>query len=102
VANYENPRLKVVPVDPHFVGRSFGEYFASLREKEHVMVVGLYRAEKELSIEDMLSGNDAIDEFIRSKLSGETGEEGVKHHVKINPPDDYILSPEDTYAFVIR
>ncbi|MFN3659664.1 MAG: potassium channel family protein [Brevinematales bacterium] len=102
LASYENPRLLVIPVDTHFVGKSFREYFLSLRERERLIVVGLYRAEKELSIEDMLSGNDAIDEFIRSKLAGEKGEEELKYHVKINPPDDYVISPDDTYAFVIR
>ncbi|MFN4216120.1 MAG: potassium channel family protein [Brevinematales bacterium] len=102
LASYENPRLMVIPVDARFVGKSFREYFLSLRERERLIVVGLYRAEKELSIEDMLSGNDAIDEFIRSKLAGEKGEEELKYHVKINPPDEYVISPDDTYAFVIR
>ncbi|QJR22265.1 hypothetical protein BREVNS_1515 [Brevinematales bacterium NS] len=102
LASYEHPRLMVIPVDTRFVGKSFREYFLALREREKLIVVGLYRAEKELSIEDMLSGNDAIDEFIRSKLAGETGEEDLKYHVKINPPDEYIISPDDAYAFVIR
>ncbi len=101
VANYESPRLTIVGIEPQFVGKPFREYFLAMREKHKLLVVGLYRTEKELSIEDMLSGNDAIDEFIRSKLRGEDTEE-TKYHVNINPPDDYILSSEDTYAFVIR
>ncbi|URA09360.1 potassium channel family protein [Thermospira aquatica] len=101
VANYESPRLTIVGIEPQFIGKPFREYFLAMREKYRLMVVGIYRTEKELSIEDMLSGNDAIDEFIRSKLRGEETEE-TKYHVNINPPDDYILSSEDTYAFVIR
>jgi len=103
VASYEYPRLTLMRVDPHFVGKPFREYFLAVREQEKSIVVGLYRTEKELSITDMLQGNDAIDEFIRSKLlASEVSGEGVQQHVKINPSDDYILSANDTHAFVIR
>jgi len=68
------------------------------------MPVAIIRTERELSINDLLSGESAIDLFIKSKLQDTLSEkdEEKKYEIKINPEDNYIIDELDTYAILLH
>ena len=104
IANYEEPKIRMAEIPRQFIGKTFKELFAFFREKNRSMVVGLLATEKELTIDDLLSSDNAIDAFIRAKFSevaDEFEKSEEKHNVKINPDDGYVIREEDSFAFVI-
>lgn len=106
ILDYENPKVKLEEVPRSYIGKTFGELFKHFRQKSSVMTVALLVTEKELTIDDLLSSDSSIDAFIRAKFKeAETGmfdEDETDTMVKINPPDDYVIGEDDTFAFVIQ
>ncbi|MBI3945026.1 MAG: NAD-binding protein [Armatimonadetes bacterium] len=94
------------PIPREFVGRSFRDLSAHLRQRQGALVIGLLRERKSISLDDILGSDySAIDLFIKRKF-----EEAEKDYfaggdkaglaVQINPPDDHIVR-EDEAALVI-
>ncbi|MDH4127192.1 MAG: NAD-binding protein [Spirochaetota bacterium] len=87
------------------IGKTFADLGDYFRIKRKAIVIGVLSEEKEMSLDDILSGEDGgIDEFIKKKFS-EVEEEyfgGQKpqFHVNINPGNDYIIKNIDV-AFII-
>lgn len=105
IINYEEPKIKLEDVPRTFVGKTFKDLFWHFREKTKGMAVALLVTEKELTIDDLLSSDSSIDAFIRAKFNeaeqGMFDEGDTDNLVKINPQDDYIITEDDTFAFVI-
>lgn len=98
-----NPKIEIEQIPQKFVGKQFKDYFSYIRENKKAMPVAIVQTEKELSIDDLLSGENAIDLFIKSKLQESlfVEEEGKKYGIKINPEDTYIINELDTYAIIL-
>ncbi len=68
IGNFANPRVGVEEIPAKFIGRSYKEFFNYIKETKKCLPLAILRMEKELSIDDILSGEGAIDLFIKSKL----------------------------------
>jgi voltage-gated potassium channel len=94
---------KAIPAE--FIGKRFGELAAHFRERQNVMLVGLFSMGKALHAEDVLSGDySLIDDFIERKFK-EAGKEYLGAQLEIpqanlNPGDDYVISQNEV-ALVI-
>ncbi len=92
-------RFGVKPIPRSFVGKSFGELFESFRKQQGLMVVGVVSEKRRVAIEDILTGDKAIDEFLKKKLEEAEidlfGEE-KEYTVHLNPDDEYIIGENDT------
>jgi len=94
---------KVIPAE--FIGKRFGELAAHFRERQNVMLVGLFSMGKALHAEDVLSGDySLIDDFIERKFK-EVGKEYLGAQLEIsqanlNPGDDYVIRQNEV-ALVI-
>ncbi len=88
-----------------YVGRTFREIFEEYRKEKGVMIVGIVSERRKIAIEDILTGDEAIDDFLKKKL-GEAemdlfGEE-KEYNVNFNPPDEYVISENDTMVVFMR
>jgi len=105
IGDLDNPRIEIEEIPNRFIGKNFKEYFKYIRDNKKSLPLALLRVEKELSVNDILSGEGAIDLFIKSKLqealSSDTGEE-KKYVINFNPSDDYIISELDNYVFLLK
>ncbi|MEJ5285307.1 MAG: potassium channel family protein [Brevinematia bacterium] len=104
IGNTANPRIEIEEIPERFINKNFKDLFYYLRENKKCMPVAILRVEKELSINDILSGEGAIDLFIKSKLKEamtDSGEE-KKYDITINPPDDYTITELDNYIFIVK
>jgi voltage-gated potassium channel len=94
---------KVIPAE--FVGKRFEELAAHFREKQNVMLVGLFCKGRALCAEDVLSSDySLIDDFIERKFK-EAGKEYLGAQLEIpqanlNPGDDYVIRQNEV-ALVI-
>jgi len=105
IVNYDEPKVKLESIPRHLVGKKFIDLFHFFREKAKGMVVALMTTERELTIDDLLTSDNAIDAFIRAKFKeaeqGYFESEEEKYKIKINPDDTYVITEEDSLAFVI-
>ncbi|MCX7820272.1 MAG: ion channel [Brevinematales bacterium] len=104
VGNITNPRIEIEEIPERFVNKNFKELFYYIRENKKCLPIAILRVEKELSINDILSGEGAIDLFIKSKLKEAMTDDGEekKFDIKINPPDDYTITELDNYIFIVK
>jgi voltage-gated potassium channel len=98
------PKIELDEIPEKFKGKNFKDFFTHIRESKKAMPVAIIRTERELSINDLLSGESAIDLFIKSKLQDTLSEkdEEKKYEIKINPEDNYIIDELDTYAILLH
>ncbi|NPV01584.1 MAG: hypothetical protein HPY53_09415 [Brevinematales bacterium] len=105
IVNYDEPKVRLESIPKSYIGKNFTDLFKYFRERAKGMVVALLATERELTIDDLLTSDNAIDAFIRAKFKeaeqGYFENEEEKYKVKINPDDSYVLSEEDSLAFVI-
>jgi voltage-gated potassium channel len=105
IVNYDEPKVRLESIPKSYIGKNFNDLFKYFRERAKGMVVALLTTERELTIDDLLTSDNAIDAFIRAKFQeaeqGYFEGEEEKYKVKINPDDSYVLSEEDSLAFVI-
>jgi voltage-gated potassium channel len=99
VNNQDPNKLWRVPVPSRFADKTFGELLPYFRDKFQALLVGVVREKESIKLEDILSGDSTfIDDFIKKKFE-ESGKDffGEKKDVSVivNPPDDYLLSPND-------
>ncbi len=103
IGNISNPRIYIEEIPERFINKNFKELFTFLRENKKIIPIGILRVEKELSINDILSGESAIDLFIKSKLEDAMAEEEEKKfNITINPSDDYIITELDDFVFYVK
>ena len=94
---------KAIPAE--FIGKRFGELAAHFRERQNVILVGLFSMGKALHAEDVLSGDySLIDDFIERKFK-EAGKEYLGAQLEIpqanlNPGDGYVIRQNEV-ALVI-
>ncbi|KLO22585.1 hypothetical protein X275_05895 [Marinitoga sp. 1197] len=107
IASLENMRVKLISIPKIFIGKNFKEFFDYIKKEEHAITIGLVSMKKEFTINDFLSSDSSIDNFIRQKF--EEAEEDFfdeekknDYDLKLNPDDSYIISENDTYAFIIK
>ncbi|HYQ60471.1 MAG TPA: hypothetical protein VEP29_05435, partial [Desulfatiglandales bacterium] len=106
VNNQDPNKLWRVPVPSRFADKTFGELLPYFRDKFQALLVGVVREKESIKLEDILSGDSTfIDEFIRKKFE-ESGKDffGDKKDVSVvvNPPDDYLLGPNDWVIAIAR
>ncbi|MCF7797850.1 MAG: NAD-binding protein [Lentisphaeria bacterium] len=91
--------LTLVPVPRQFIEKPYRELFFDFREQKGQTVLGVYSEEESMGVDQFLSAEsgDYLDAFIARKLkeSGRTLSEEVRTNLRINPPDDYILTERD-------
>jgi voltage-gated potassium channel len=107
IASLDNMRVQLIPVPRNFIGETFKELFNHFKQNENILAIGLVSTKKEFTINDFLSSDSSIDNFIRQKF--EEAEEDFfeeekkeNYELKLNPPDDYKISENDSYVFVIK
>jgi voltage-gated potassium channel len=94
---------KVIPAE--FIGKRFGELAAHFRERQNIILVGLFCKGRALCAEDVLSGDySLIDDFIERKFK-EAGKEYLGAQLEIpqanlNPGDGYVIRQNEV-ALVI-
>jgi voltage-gated potassium channel len=106
INNQDENKLWRIPIPSRFVGKSFGEMAAHLRERSGGLLLAVIKEEKNIKLEDILSHDSTfIDEFIKKKFD-ESGKDFFKTRdnvsVIINPSDDYELSHNDWLVVVAR
>ena len=105
--NSQDPnKLWRVPVPSRFADKTFGELLPYFRDKFQALLVGVVREKESIKLEDILSGDSTfIDDFIKKKFE-ESGKDffGDKKDVSVivNPPDDYLLGPNDWVIAIAR
>jgi voltage-gated potassium channel len=97
--NQDPNKLWRVPVPSRFSDKTFGDLLPYFRDKFQALLIGVVREKESIKLEDILSGDSTfIDDFIKKKFE-ESGKNffGDKKDVSVlvNPPDDYLLSPND-------
>lgn len=107
ISSLEKMRVKLIPLPKGFIGKTFKELFEHIKEKENAMTIGVVSIRKEYTIDDFLTSDNSIDNFIRQKFEEaeedffeEEKKEG--YDLNLNPKDDYIISENDAYIFVIK
>lgn len=107
ISSLEKMRVKLIPLPNGFIGKTFKELFEHIKEKENAMTIGVVSIRKEYTIDDFLTSDNSIDNFIRQKFEEaeedffeEEKKEG--YDLNLNPKDDYIISENDAYIFVIK
>jgi len=97
--------IRLLPIPPAFVGKTFAELLEHFLESGRGILVGLLAEEKGIAFEDLISDDtSAIDVFIKRKFAeasidiGE--EEQKKEQVMVNPAPGYVVT-ENESAFVI-
>ena len=106
VNNQDPNKLWRVPVPSRFADKTFGELLPYFRDKFQALLVGVVREKESIKLEDILSGDSTfIDDFIKKKFE-ESGKDffGDKKDVSVivNPPDDYLLGPNDWVIAIAR
>ncbi len=98
-------RIEVFQIPDSFVGKKFEDLFNFLRKRGY-LPIALLVEKKAFSIDDFLSSDSAIDDFIRRKFeeSGEEffEEEKAEYDILLNPSPDTIIEKKHTWAFVLR
>ncbi|MBW1801350.1 MAG: NAD-binding protein [Deltaproteobacteria bacterium] len=99
INNQDENKLWRVPVPSKYVGKSFGDLSASMRQRSGAVLLAVVKEAEGVKLEDILSDDSTfIDEFIRRKFQ-ESGKDffGARKGVSvfINPPDDYELGDND-------
>jgi voltage-gated potassium channel len=94
---------KVIPAE--FIGKRFGELAAHFRDRQNVILVGLFSMGKALHAEDVLSGDySLIDDFIKRKFKeagkGYLGAQLEIPQANLNPGDNYVIRQNEV-ALVI-
>ena len=101
-----NSKIKIESIPKNFIGEEFKSLFEFFKEKHGKLVIGILRTKKGLTIDDLLSNDNAIDRFIKNKFeeADENFFEDTKeeYDVAINLKDDYIITKKDTSCFVIE
>lgn len=93
-----------VEIPKSFVGETFRDLSRYYREKQHAILIGFLKERKAMKLEDVLSDNTSvIDTFIREKIRESRKDfyyERDEARNIVNPPDDYVIGPDD-YAVVL-
>lgn len=95
--------LRRVDVPSRFVGRTFGELAAYLRQEEGVIAVGVITQSRALTLSDVLSADyTSVDEFIQRKFDEAGIDFGAVAQlgVQVNPQDSYVVRPDDTVVVI--
>ncbi|SHF14340.1 voltage-gated potassium channel [Marinitoga hydrogenitolerans DSM 16785] len=107
IASLDKMRVKLIPLPKNFIGKTFIELFNYFKRTSSSIVIGLVSMRKEFTIDDFLSSDSAIDNFIRQKF--EEAEEDFfeeekkdDYDLNLNPKDDYVISENDKYIFIIE
>ncbi|WP_129409228.1 potassium channel family protein [Marinitoga lauensis] len=107
IASLENMRVKLIPLPRNYIGKTFEELFDFLKKEENSLAIGLVSMKKEFTINDFLSSDNSIDNFIRQKFEEaeeDFFEEGKKenYELNLNPGDEYVITENDAYVFIIK
>lgn len=105
LSDAENPRIGIEPIPRQFVGKPFRDLFSHLRDKTKGMVIALITSKKDLTIDDLLGSNSAIDNFIRQKFQEAeedfSEDDAGKKKIRLNPGDEEKIDENDTEAIIL-
>jgi len=102
----EENNLWKVPIPTRFIGKSVRELAEYFRKEHQALLLALLTEQKGLGLEEILTDDmSAIDQFIKRKFA-----EAEKDYLEkkeriiasINPPDDRLLTPEDSAVVIAR
>jgi voltage-gated potassium channel len=99
--------LRRMAVPAEFVGRTFNELAAALRARDGFLAIALVSETPGLTLDQLLSDDTSlVDQFIRTQFS-EAGREflrfeGGATRALLNPPDDYLVAPNDAVVGIGR
>jgi len=90
--------VQTIPIDPAFVGRTFGDYFVHCKQQFNYTVLGIVTEQQAMSLNDiLLHDTSAIDAFIERKFreAGISVDERAGVRVTVSPPFAHILKKGD-------
>lgn len=93
--------LRRVAIPPEFVGRTYGELAAWLRQRDGFLAIAVVTDERGLKLDDLLSDDTSlVDHFIKDQFS-EAGREFLRYEgggtrALVNPPDSYEIGHHDS------
>jgi voltage-gated potassium channel len=106
VTNQDENKIWRIPVPSKFVGCSFGELAAYLRNKSDALLLAIVKEKERIKLEDILSEDSTlIDEFIKRKFDESQKDFfGARKEISvmINPSDDFKLAGNDWLIVVSR
>jgi len=90
------------PIPREFVGRTFKDLAIHWLSEKHWILLGLVQERRQLSIQDVLSGESAgIDDFIIKTFETAGRGQGTSQHLHyLNPGPNHLIAPQDN-AIVI-
>lgn len=95
-----------VDIPRQFIGRTFRDLASYLRVENQAILIGFLKERPAMKLEDLLSDDSsAIDKFIKEKIRQAKKEfyyEREESKVLINPPDDYMIAPDDHAVVLAR
>lgn len=98
-------RREAIPTE--FVGRTFGELFQTLRRRDGFLTLAIVTERQRLTLDDLLTDDfSLVDQFIRTQFTA-AGKEYLRFEegalrVHVNPPDSYVIGPDDTAIGIPR
>jgi voltage-gated potassium channel len=107
VTNRDANKIWRIQVPQKYIGGTFRETAAYLRDKYGALTLAIIREEEKISLDDILSDNStSIDEFIKRKFE-ESGKDffgGQRKDtvVTLNPADDFRLSRNDWLVIISK
>jgi len=95
------------PIPAEYVGRSFGEVLQVLRRQNGFLTLAIVTEGAPMTLDTLLTDDySLVDTFIRQQFSAAGTEylrfEAGETHVVVNPPDDYIIQPQDAAIGIPR
>ena len=106
MTNRDENKLWRIPVPSRFVGETFGELAAYLRNRSDALMLAVVKEKESIMLEDILSDDStSIDEFIKRKFEESKrdffeAKKGIS--VIINPSDNYELTKNDWLVILAR
>lgn len=99
--------LRRLTIPSDLVGRSFGEVFQALRARDGFLALAIVTEHPGLTLDDLLTDDySLVDNFIKNQFRDAGAEylrfEESATRVLVNPPDTYVISPEDTAIGIPR
>ncbi len=90
-------KIKMEIVPEEMVGKNFKEVFSNFK-RDGKLILGIVVRKKKILFEDLETGDEMLDEFIKRKLEEigiDVSSNAMNCEIKLNPPDDYKIGKDD-------
>ena len=94
---FRDGKIRMERVPEGSMGKSFGEIFSDFK-RNGKLILGIVVRRKKVLFDDIQTGDETLDEFIRKKLEEvgiDVSSDEMNCEIKLNPPDDYEIGKDD-------